>query len=107
MSDYTIEISGNQPYYIEVDNSTLQEVINLAIDRDSDINVGVSTSNTFVTFETPSGYPIASTSGDLSYVRVSGLSDYVSQAVSDSSYAHILQYHTVPVGPPNIDGGTP
>ena len=107
MSDYTIEISGNQPYYIEVDNSNLQEIVNLTIARDNDVNVEVSTSNTFITFETPSGYPIEATSGNLSYLRVSGLIDYVDQASSGSMENHIYQYHLTPVGYTNLDGGTP
>ena len=89
MSDYTIEISGNQPYYVEVDNSTSQEVINLTIEKNCDVNVGVSTADTFFTFETPSGYPIEATSGNLSYLRVSGLIDYVDQASSGSMQNHI------------------
>ena len=103
MSDYTIEISGNQPYYIEVDNSNLQEIVNLTIARDNDVNVEVSTSNTFFTFEMPSGYPIEATSGDLSYLRVSGLTYYVDQVAAD----HITQFHVTPVGYPQLDGGTP
>ena len=103
MSDYTIEISGNQPYYIEVDNSNLQEIINLTISKDNDVNVDVSTSNTFITFEMPSGYPIVATSGDLSYLRVSGLINYVDKVISN----HVIGYHTTPVAPIKIDGGTP
>ena len=85
MSDYTIEISGNQPYYIEVDNSNLQEIVNLTIARDNDVNVEVSTSNTFITFETPRGYPIEATSGDLSYLRVSGLATYIQSLIPQQS----------------------
>ena len=107
MSDYTIEISGNQPYYVEVDNSNIQEIVNLTISKDNDVNVDVSTSNTFITFEMPSGYPIEATSGDLSYLRVSGLIDYVDQASSGSIQNHILQYHVFPVSYPSLDGGTP
>jgi hypothetical protein len=114
MSDYTIEISGNQPYYVEVDNSSLQEIVNLTISKDNDVNIGVSTSNTFLTFETPSGYPIGATSGDLSYLRVSGLIDYVDQVASGLTFYvnqvaadHIQSYHVFPVSPPPIDGGTP
>jgi hypothetical protein len=107
MSDYIIEISGNQPYYIEVDNSNIQEIVNLTISKDNDVNVDVSTSNTFITFEMPSGYPIEATSGNLSYLRVSGLIDYVDQTSSGSMENHILQYHMTPVGYTNLDGGTP
>jgi hypothetical protein len=103
MSDYTIEISGNQPYYVEVDNSSLQEIINLTISKDNDVNVDVSTSNTFITFEMPSGYPIEATSGDLSYLRVSGLTYYVDQVAAN----HIQQFHVFPVSYPSLDGGTP
>lgn len=94
MSDYTIEISGNQPYYIEVDNSNLQEIVNLTIARDNDVNVEVSTSNTFIIFETPSGYPIEATSGDLSYLRVSGLATYIQSFIPQQSAI-------------SINGGTP
>lgn len=94
MSDYIIEISGNQPYYVEVNNSNLQEVVNLTITRDSDVNVEVSTSNTFLTFEMASGYPIEATSGDLPYTRVSDLATYIQSFIPQSSSI-------------NIDGGTP
>lgn len=103
MSDYIIEISGNQPYYVEVDNSNLQEIVNLEITRENDVTVEVSTSNTFISFEFPSGYPIEATSGDLSYIRVSGLQDVVDQKMSD----HIFAYHLTPVGYLNLDGGSP
>lgn len=49
MSNYTIEISGNQPYYIEVDNSELQTPINLEIIKENDNTVEISSSNTFIT----------------------------------------------------------
>lgn len=94
MSDYIIEISGNQPYYIEVDNSTLQELVNLTVTRDNDVNVEVSTSNTFITFEMASGYPIEATSGDLPYTRVSDLATYIQSFIPQLSNI-------------NIDGGTP
>jgi|688.fasta_scaffold387064_2 hypothetical protein len=94
MSDYIIEISGNQPYYVEVDNSNLQEIVNLTITRDNDVNVDVSTSNTFITFEMASGYPIEATSGDLPYTRVSDLSTYIQSFIPQQSAI-------------SINGGTP
>jgi hypothetical protein len=94
MSDYIIEISGNQPYYVEVDNSNLQDIVNLTITRDNDVNVDVSTSNTFITFEMPSGYPIEATSGDLPYTRVSDLATYIQSFIPQQSAIA-------------IDGGSP
>jgi hypothetical protein len=94
MGDYIIEISGNQPYYVEVDNSNLQEIVNLTITRDNDVNVDVSTSNTFITFEMASGYPIEATSGDLPYTRVSDLSTYIQSFIPQQSAI-------------SINGGTP
>ena len=117
MSDYAIEISGNQPYYVEVDNSSLQEIVNLTISKDNDVNVevdnsniqeivnltiskdndvnvDVSTSNTFITFEMPSGYPIEATSGNLSYLRVSDLGTYIQSFIPQQSGI-------------SINGGTP
>jgi len=94
MSDYTIEISGNQPYYVEVDNSSLQEVVNLTITKDNDVNIEVSTSNTFLTFEMASGYPIQATSGDLPYTRVSNLATYIQSFIPEFSSI-------------DVDGGTP
>jgi hypothetical protein len=94
MSDYTIEISGNQPYYVEVDNSNIQEIVNLTISKDNDVNVEVSTSNTFITFEMASGYPIEATSGDLPYSRVSDLGTYIQSFIPQQSGI-------------SINGGTP
>jgi hypothetical protein len=94
MSEYTIEISGNQPYYVEVDNSNIQEIVNLTISKDNDVNVDVSTSNTFITFEMPSGYPREATSGDLPYSRVSDLGTYIQSFIPQQSGI-------------SINGGTP
>jgi hypothetical protein len=85
MSNYTIEISGNQPYYIEVDNSELQTPINLEIIKENDNTVEISSSNTFITFDMPSGYPIEATSGDLSYLRVDGLATYIQSFIPQQS----------------------
>lgn len=70
MSQYSIEISGNQPYYIEVENSELITPINIDIIQDNDNIVEISTSNNFITFDLPSGYPINSTSGILLFDRI-------------------------------------
>jgi hypothetical protein len=94
MSNYTIEISGNQPYYIEVDNNELQTPINLEIIKENDNTVEISTANTFITFEMPSGYPIEATSGDLEYTRVSGLATYIQSFIPQQSSIA-------------IDGGSP
>lgn len=94
MSDYIIEISGNQPYYVEVEDSNTQDVVNLTITRDNDVTVEVSTSNTFISFEFPSGYPIEATSGDLPYTRVSDLATYIQSFIPEFSSI-------------DIDGGTP
>lgn len=72
MSNYTIEISGNQPYYVQVDNSSLQSPINLDIIKNNDINVEVSTSNTFLAFNAPSGYPVDNLLNVETIVRTSG-----------------------------------
>lgn len=85
MSDYIIEISGNQPYYVEVDNSNVDNPINLTITRDNDVNIEVSTSNTFLSFDLPSGYPIEATSGDLPYTRVSDLAIYIQSFIPQQS----------------------
>lgn len=94
MSDYIIEISGNQPYYVEVDNGDVQSPVNLTVTRDNDVSVEVSTSNTFISFEFPSGYPIEATSGDLPYTRVSDLATYIQSFIPQQSAIA-------------IDGGSP
>lgn len=93
-SNYTIEISGNQPYYVEVDNNELQSPINVEITQDNNNIVEISSSNTFITYDLPSGYPIAATSGDISYLRVSGLSNYIQ--------TFIVQPSSI-----SVDGGSP
>ena len=85
MSDYFIEISGNQPHYVEVENSNAQEIVNLIVTRENDVTVEVSTSNTFITFEMASGYPIEATSGDLPYTRVSDLATYIQSFIPQQS----------------------
>jgi len=116
MSNYTIEISGNQPYYVEVSNSTLQDIVNLTVTRDNDINVGVSTSNTFISFEFPSGYPISDTSGILPANRVgsgypityvSGLFNYYTSRIiyEQGKDPQVIIFNTI--ANLAIDGGTP
>lgn len=94
MSNYTVEISGNQPYYIEVEDSNSQSIINLEVIKENDVTVEVSTSNTFVTFGLPSGYPLEATSGTLDYTRIDGLSNYIQSLIPEWSSV-------------DIDGGTP
>lgn len=94
MSQYVVEIINNQPYYVEVENSNVKDIINLTVTRDNDVNVEVSTSNTFVTFDLPSGYPIEATSGYLPYTRVSDLGSYIQSLIPDFSSI-------------DVDGGTP
>lgn len=94
MSDYIIEVSQNQPYYIEVDNSDVQEIVNLTIEKNNDVIVEVSTSDTFLTLEMASGYPIEATSGDLPYTRVDGLASYIQSFIPSPSII-------------SIDGGSP
>jgi hypothetical protein len=56
MSNYTIEVTEN--------------VVNLDVLKDHDIIIEIKSSDNFITFETPSGYPILSTSGTLPIDRV-------------------------------------
>lgn len=116
MSDYIIEISGNQPYYVQVDNSNLQDIVNLTVTRDNDVSVEVSTSNTFITFDMPSGYPINNTSGILSSDRVgsgypinyvSGLFNYYASQViyEQGKDPQVIIFNTI--ANLAIDGGTP
>jgi hypothetical protein len=92
MSNYTIEISGNQPYYIQVENS--ESPINLEIIKENDNVVEISSANTFITFDLPSGYPIEATSGYLPYTRVSDLATYIQSFIPQQSAI-------------SINGGTP
>ena len=56
MSNYTIEVTEN--------------VVNLDVLKDHDIIIEIKSSDNFITFETPSGYPISFTSGTLPVSRV-------------------------------------
>jgi hypothetical protein len=56
MSNYTIEVTEN--------------VVNLDVLKDHDIIIEIKSSDNFITFETPSGYPISFTSGTLPTSRV-------------------------------------
>jgi hypothetical protein len=56
MSNYTIEVTEN--------------VVNLDVLKDHDIIIEIKSSDNFITFDTPSGYPILFTSGTLPASRV-------------------------------------
>jgi len=56
MSDYRIEVTEN--------------IVNLDVIQDHDITIEITSSDNFITFNTPSGYPILSTSGILPVDRV-------------------------------------
>lgn len=56
MSNYTIEVTEN--------------VVNLDVLKDHDIVIEIKSSDNFITFDTPSGYPIAYTSGILAVNRI-------------------------------------
>jgi hypothetical protein len=56
MSNYTIEVTEN--------------VVNLDVLKDHDIIIEIKSSDNFITFDTPSGYPILFTSGILPVSRV-------------------------------------
>ena len=56
MSNYTIEVTEN--------------VVNLDVLKDHDIVIEIKSSDNFITFDTPSGYPIAYTSGILAVNRM-------------------------------------
>ena len=56
MSNYTIEVTEN--------------VVNLDVLKDHDIIIEIKSSDNFITFETPSGYPILFTSGTLPVDRI-------------------------------------
>lgn len=94
MSVYTVEVVPSSPYSIEVENSTLQTPINLEIQKDNDYVVEISTNNTFLTFGMTSGYPIAATSGDLEYTRVSGLDTYIQSFIPE--FSSIKAYNAGP-----------
>lgn len=93
MSEYIIEISENQPYYVEVENSNVQDVVNLTVTKDNDVTVEVSTLNNFITFDLPSGYPLSATSGNLEYTRVSGLESYIQSFISKNTTIAIKIYN--------------
>ena len=56
MSNYTIEVTEN--------------VVNLDVLKDHDVVIEIKSSDNFITFDTPSGYPISFTSGILPVSRV-------------------------------------
>ena len=56
MSNYTIEVTEN--------------VVNLDVLKDHDVIIEIKSSDNFITFDTPSGYPILFTSGTLPVSRV-------------------------------------
>lgn len=56
MSNYTIEVTEN--------------VVNLDVLKDHDVIIEIKSSDNFITFDTPSGYPILFTSGTLPASRV-------------------------------------
>lgn len=96
MSNYTIEISGDQTYYVEVSNSEVESPISIEVTQDNNHTVEISSNNTFITFETPSGYPLSATSGALSYTRIEGLDDHIQSLSSDSSNISIKIYNNSP-----------
>ena len=56
MSNYTIEVTEN--------------IVNLDVLQDHDVIIEITSSDNFITFDTPSGYPILATSGILPVDRV-------------------------------------
>lgn len=107
MSDYIIEISGNQPYYVEVSGSTSNTIYNLEVIQTSGTYVEISSDyRSLLLSDLPSGYdinltsgllPISRTSGLLPVDRISGLSVYV------VSLGTIIADQLLDT----IDGGTP
>lgn len=102
MSDYTIEVIGNEPYYIEVSGSTSNTIHNLEVVQTSGTIVEISSDYQNVLLsDLPSGYPISNTSGLLPYTRISGLSSYV-YSVTTSLILGIANQAIS-----EIDGGSP
>jgi hypothetical protein len=96
MSNYIIEVSGNQPYNIEIENSTLQNIINLNVEQTNDINLEIVNTENILVTDLPSGYLMSNVVGNLSYTRVDGLTSHIEYVISNSEI-------TVNI----IDGGTP
>ena len=69
MSNYTIEVTEN--------------IVNLDVLQDHDVIIEITSSDNFITFDTPSGYPILATSGILPVDRVA--SGYPISNLLDSS----------------------
>jgi hypothetical protein len=111
MSNYTIEVSGNQPYYVEVSGSTSNIVYNLETVQTSGTFVEISSDyRNILLNDIPSGYdinltsgilPISRTSGLLPASRVSGLTSLVVSVATSTAISVVNQSIAV------IDGGTP
>jgi hypothetical protein len=98
MSEYIIEVSGNQPYYVEVSGSTDNTIYNLEVIQTSGTYVEINSDyRSLLLSDIPSGYNINLTSGLLPTNRISGLSVYV-VSTATSVFNSLLG---------TIDGGTP
>jgi hypothetical protein len=98
MSEYIIEVSGNQPYYVEVSGSTDNTIYNLEVIQTSGTYVEINSDyRSLLLSDIPSGYNINLTSGLLPVNRISGLSVYV------VSLAGLIASDLINT----IDGGTP
>lgn len=108
MSDYIIEILEPVINIIEIETSIEDSVSdNISVEYQSYNSIEIVNTEKILASDMPYGYPINNTIGDLPYVRVSGLTNYVDQSITDYSETHVLRYHMTPVGPVSIDGGSP
>ena len=108
MSDYIIEILEPVINIIEIETSIEDSVSdNISVEYQNYNSIEIVNTEKILASDMPYGYPINNTIGDLPYIRVSGLTNYVDQSLAGSIEAHILQYHMTPVGPIIIDGGNP
>lgn len=108
MSDYIIEILEPVINIIEIETSIEDSVSdNISVEYQNYNSIEIVNTEKILASDMPYGYPINNTIGNLPYIRVSGLTNYVDQSLTSSMESHILLYHAIPVGPIIIDGGSP
>jgi len=108
MSDYVIEILEPIINIIEIETSIEDSISdNISIEYENYNSIEIVNTEKMLASDMPYGYPINNTIGDLPYIRVSGLTNYVDQSSASSIESHVYQYHMTPVGPVLIDGGSP
>lgn len=108
MSDYIIEILEPVINIIEIETSIEDSVSdNISVEYQSYNSIEIVNTEKILASDMPYGYPINDTIGDLPYVRVSGLMNYVDESLTISMENHVIRYHMTPVGPVSIDGGSP